>query len=1017
MKLDLTVPAYELDSDNVFNFRENDWKEKLIPNITEMLKCGEKYGIVLKEISLNKPHKIDYSEIKKTITRILRLVITHGENKELDLTYDIPWLVDNHFYIGGNRKISIYQLFDKPLLCRGIVRLRTNIHSFSLLKKNKPRSKYSHYMNIFGKDIPFCYILYVYLGEDELKNRFFDDQIKNDPNYIDLVDDIKDLLEDQAIDKTRLLSSYFARKTDQEIIDNVLLITEIDIFSKQHMSTDNIIEELVYSLSQPLIDDCEYANKRLRFTEQLVYSYLCKDFYKMINSLKSGKKNARFHNNSKDILSNANQSSIVQFDFSLNPLDQIAMLSKISLTGPGGFDKGNVPSYLRDIHPSMVGRVCTADTGDRESCGTNQYLVPTVKLDDHNQFSQPSDNCVNSISISHVPFLEHDDPTRLQMSSSQQRHAIMLKEFDTPLIQSGIEGMYTRNSSFIFTAKDEGKVVFRDSKIIVIQYKNKSCKAFNITNKKLHQSIYDFYHVYYDVGQKFEKDAIIAESNYLRNGRLTIGKNLLTAIMVWHGYNYEDGIVISDKLVKDNSMTSVHFLDLSFDISASKILLNLNEENEEYKPLPNIGDQLNKGDIYAKVKTIQGFNDSNDVIFDDHQEKIVTEDCIITDVRIYTNKWNKQFGKYDEYVNNLIQSDKSDKDNLIETLGQYLTQDELENFMESVEIDKTEKKRRGTFKIKGDSIDGLRVEITAVYYRPITVGDKIGNRHGNKGIISAIVPHEKMPMLPDGRHAEVVINPLGIFARMNFGQLYELHLGMSVSDLKNNLYNKYNSNETFSKEDMKRYILDYISIIDKTENNNYSQQMELYLDSVTIEEFMDNINDFYIIQPPFESIGYEELDQAMKYTGTSYTYKCFDPISAKEQPKEFKSNIKNEIAFGYQYFVKMNHIAKDKIAARGVGPYAAKTCQPLDGKSRKGGQRVGEMEVWALAGHGAQENLWEILTTKSDSVRQRNKYISQAIHNDNMLLDDDDDNVSQSIRLLQAKLKSIGLDYPVIENE
>jgi DNA-directed RNA polymerase beta subunit len=1016
--LNLCVPDYILSKHNIFDLRQKDWENSLVSNITKMLQCGEQYGIRVSSISVERPEKVDRSELKQTISRILKISMVHGDNKTLDLEYEIPWLVDNHFFIGGNKKVSIFQLFDRPLIRRNdIIKLRTNIHNFTLTKKQRLRRPYFYYVTLFGKEVPFCYLVYAYLGEDKIKDRFGitkEDSLSTNVTIdYDLAQDIKDLI-DSPSSKKRLLSQYFNRKEDVDIVNNVLLISEVDIFTKEFLTTPNVLEELISSLGDWDNDDLDYSNKRIRFSEQLVYSHLARDFYQMIVSLRQSKKN-RFRNNSKVILNNINQSAIVQFDFSINPLSELAMLTRLSLSGPGGFEKGNVPPYLRDIHPSMKSHVCPADTGDRENCGTVQYLTPTIQLGNDLTFNKGEGDCRNSIAISHVPFLEHDDPTRLQMSSSQQRHAIMLENFDVPLVQSGVEGMYTKYTSFCFVASRDGTVVFKDDSVIVVQFDNKKCQAFNIGYKKLFLSIYDFYHVYFDIGHTFKKDQMIAESNYLKQGRLTVGKNLLTAVTIWHGYNFEDAIVISDRLVKDNELTSVHYLDLTFEVPPNKLLLNLGDDETAYKGIPNIGDVLTKGDIYAKIKTLTGINDSLDMIFDEPFEKVVTEDCVITDVKLFANKWNKEFPQYDTFVTSLIAQKNKDRTSMIDNLSTYLSQDQLGHFLESIAIDNTEKKR-GTYKVKGGSIDGIRFEITAMYKRPIEVGDKIGNRHGNKGIISKIVPEHEMPRLENGQSADVVLNPLGVISRMNIGQLFELHMAMSVQDMRNIIVKKFEDKE--EEEEIKEFILNYIKIIDSTKNKEYTHQMKLFLEAVSVEYIVNHIDSFYVIQPPYESTPVDKLSEAMDYTGTRMEYPCYDPYGDDEHNKDpsyFEQNIINEIAVGYQYFIKMNHISKDKIAHRGVGPYSSKTCQPLDGKNRKGGQRLGEMEVWAVAGHGAESNLWEFLTTKSDSIKKRNATISKMIQNDDMKLDENDDDVSQSIRLFQSELKTMGLDYEIKE--
>jgi len=1009
----LDIPAFRLPPSNIFNFRERDWENKIITNVSKMLASGEKYGIIVKAISIDNPEKIDFSELRKTTYKILNVSISYdGATKETDLKYEIPWLMNNHFFVGGNYKVAIYQLYDKPVIYRSdIIKLRTNIQSFMLERVRSKKNAYSYYISMFGKKFPFSYLIISYHGIDGVKQKFclndayeYSGSEVLSEEYQALLKDVSGVLQDQTINKDKLLSEFFPRKLTSDIIEDLKLVTEIDIFSASFMQTDNIVDELIYSIKNGRIDDCNYQNKRLRFVEQVIYCHLCKDFYNMITILKKSKRN-KYSNNSKVILSNVNQSSITQFDFSINPLSELALLTRTSLSGPGGFEKQNVPAYLRDLHPSMIGLIDPSDTADRDGCGTIQYLIPSVTIDNEGKFFIGNTDCINSISIAHVPFLEHDDATRLQMSSSQQRHSIMLKKFDSPLVQSGIEGMYTNFTSFIFIAERDGEVIYLDDDIIIVQYDNKVCKAFHIGYRKLYLSVADFYNVYYKPGEKFKKNEIIAESNYLKNGRLTIGRNMLTAVMIYYGYNYEDGIVVSEKVINDDMFTSVHFVDLSFEIPPNKVLENLNTDYENYEPLPKIFSKLKRGDIYSKIRTVwsEGFND---VIFEPVTEMTAPEDCVVTDIRMYANKWDKSFPQYDGFVKNFVNGQKDKKNQLVQKLSQYLTREELENFLSTLEINQTEK-TRNAYKIKGDSVDGVRIEITAMYERKLTVGDKIGNRHGNKGVISAIIPEDKMPVMPDGRRAEVIINPLGIISRMNIGQLFELHLAMAVQDLKKNVKEKFDKSET--QANIYSYVMGFIKIIDKTKDSNYTKQMSEILKNTPIKTFIDNLEDFFVIQPPFESVGWDDLNKALAYTGTEKEYECFDPIQGEK--------VKNKIAFGYQYFLKLNHIAQDKIAVRGVGPYSAKTAQPLSGKTRKGGQRLGEMEMWAVIAHDAEKNLKEFISTKSDSIRLRNKYISEKMCNDEMLLDSEDDVVSQSLRLLQTSLRIIGLDYPLKEKE
>jgi DNA-directed RNA polymerase beta subunit len=1005
--LNLSIPKV-LPDVNVFNVRQENWSEDhILAHVFDMLKPFQKYGILIKRVFFEDVVYDNKSEIKKSFIKNLNIVIEYDGNEQL-LCYNIPWLVDNRFYIAGNNKICLFQLFDRPLICKGLdlITVRSNITTLSI--KTKKKEKYTFHVQVFNKLLPLIHILYVYLGEERLKEKF---NISSTGQYEGtnditrglwrVVPDVVEFFTNDATDKENLFTVK-GKENQKRVIEDILLITDIDIFTKKFLYTDNVLEELLYGIDKEEIDDTDYNLKRIRFSEQIVYSFLCSDFYNLLNVIRN--KKGKYNVNSKCILSNLNVSPICQFDFNLNPLSELTMLTRITLSGVGGFKKDNVPPNLRDIYPSMYRKICPCDTGDRENCGTNQHLVPGIKFDEKLIFNDNRCDDIISTAVEHVPFMEHDDPTRLQMSSSQQRHAIMLKKFDTPIIQTGVESLYTQYSTFLYRSKKNGKVVHRDTNSIVIKYVDGECEAFFIGYRKLYLNICDFYHIYYDVDDDILKDAIIAESNYFKNGRLCLGKNLKTAVLAYHGYNYEDGIVISDKLVKDEMYNSTHYLDLVLEIPPNKILLNLNNDVDHYKILPDIGDILRKGEVYAKIKTIKNLV-GMDVIFDEESEKYVTEDCKIVDIKIFTNEINNDLPKYKQAIHKVIEEQRKKKDRLLDNLKSYLSPDEIHIFMDKIDMYHSDK-GRSSYKIKGEVINGIRIELTAFYERPITEGDKLGNRHGNKGVISIILPEEKMPLL-NGQRADIVINPFGVPSRMNIGQLFELQLSQSVQDLKKNVKEMLNSGTTY--ELIKKYILDYIAIIDKTKDKYIVSSVKEYLAKITKQNLTNEIDDFYIIQPPFESIQKEDLDKAMLYTNTPYEYQCFDPILNK--------NIHNEVAFGYMYWLKLNHIAKDKMAVRGVGPYSTKTCQPLDGKSRKGGQRIGEMEIWALAAHGATENLNECLTTKSDSIKKRNRYISEKLHNDSSLLDDNDDNISQAVRLFQNNLKVLGMDYDVKEEE
>ena len=599
--------------------------------------------------------------------------------------------------------------------------------------------------------------------------------------------------------------------------------------------------------------------------------------------------------------------------------------------------------------------------------------------------------------------LEHDDPVRLQMSSSQQRHAIMLKNFDLPLVQSGVEGMYSEYTSFMCKDKEYGIVIFKNNDIMIVKYENGSFDTFHIGYRKLYISILDFYHVYYDVGQSFNAGDILAESNFLKNGKITLGRNIRTCITPWYGYNYEDAIVVSERIRDEKIFCSVHYEEIVIDVPHNKILLNLTGDKNNYIPIPEIGDTLEKGQVIARIKALD-LDKYTNVIFEPDTEIVSPENGEVIDIKIYANKWNKSFSQFDHFVKTKMDNQRQDIETLEQQVSSYLNEEETDRLLNTLKINKSEK---STYKVKGDSVDGVRIELTIKYERNLQLGDKLANRHGNKGTVSRFVPDDMMPVnLEDGSHADIVINPLGIVSRMNIGQVFECHLGEAVTKFKTIATKMIEDGKPI--EEIKNYLFGFIDIIDKTKDKNYSSQMHEIINSLNEEDFKYVFDKFFIIQPPFESIGTEELKKALDYTNCKYEVAAFDPVSNK--------NIESELVFGWIYFMKLNHISQDKIAYRGIGPYSAKTSQPLGGKSRKGGQRLGEMEIWAVIGNGDEKNLNEFITTKSDSIRLRNKYISHCMGNEELLADSDDDTVPQSLRLLQNCLKSISVDFEMNES-
>ncbi len=990
------------EKENIFVIREREYS-KLIEYVSEILKPTQELGFVLLELAL-KEHKFSSGRLDKTLKNNLAIRLQKGTS-EIDLSIAVPKLVDhNYIVINGRKKIPQFQLLDIPIITRGeTIKLQTNVATLMISESREEPFVRASFLN---KQVSLALLMFAYYGIEEMNSKYDLSNIELEGNLlidklmVDLktyYDESKGITQDDSIvELGRLYSKYNSKSKGEDIVYALDLILKTDIISRKFFKTSDVLGEIVDIIGSSPLDDTLFTNKRVRCFEYMILSKVMKSVFNLCLSNRTMRQ-PKFNVNSTQILSDCNVSDIVQFDFSINPIEELTKLSRISLLGPGGFKRENVPSYLRDIYPSMFGRVCPVDTPDRDNCGVLQDLVPNVKLDENLRFTEEIlEKQPVSIPVSLVPFLEHDDQTRLQMSSSQMRQSIMLKEFEIPMIQSGCEGLYTNFTQFIKKSKKDGEVVYRDSNYIIVVYDDKEAEVFDISYRKIYVENIDFMNVYVAVGDRVKAGDILAESNFCKGEEIQFGKNLLTIVMSYYGNNYEDGVVISDRLTNEGVFTSVHYKDLSFNLSPNRILLTLDEG--KYKPLPDVYETIEIGQPYAITK--EANPDDFYSIFDEETRLESQRKLIITEANIYANTWNNEIPEFRTWVESKIE-EQEDKENYLKSiLYSFLSKESASEIIRDKRLDKFS--FTGKYKLKKELVNGILVELFGVYFRQIQVGDKVANRHGNKGVISQIVQHEKMPQLENGKHVDICINPLGIISRMNIGQLYELHLGMSLSDLKKEMVSKLKitlGDEESRQKEVRRYLLDYIKIIDNTESGWYLKQFEEQCPEVIDEDFINNLT---LIQPPFESVTKEKIMEALSYTGTSTKYKVYDPVS--------KTELENEVAVGYIYFFKMVHIAEERLTARGIGSYARRTLQPLGGRKHKGGQRMGEMETACLIGHDAPINLLESLTTKSDCIDLKNKYMRGFINTDLITEKEEIDRVPESVKLLSAYLTVLGIE-------
>jgi len=937
-------------------------------------------------------------ELRGHAFSVVKVLLLDPTEKEITYDIQIPELIENQFfYMGGHLKVPIFQIYDHPIIFRNnFLKLRNNIVSISV---NMDRSTTTSFKtSIFGKTVPLDLLVATYHTEEE-----FIDFMSTRLNECDPLTSISSLCmsrwnESTQEDRIAALGSLFYMpgsdpiKKCKSILTSLKYAYNVDFLSKKFFKTDSLLFEILNAVYEGPKPDTSVRRKRVRFSEY-VLAPLIRSVYDLLLTI-SGSRKVKFQIPQTIIMDSCNVSEIVHFNLAINPVSEINSFMQMSLTGPGGFKKSKVPSHLRNLDDTQFGYICGADTPDREGCGVVLNAVPTIDVKDNGDFGEADEGVITSYPISLIPFCEHDDPIRLQMASNQMKQALLLEHSEKPWIASGVEDCFLDETTFMYKARSDGKVVHYDSMFMIVVYEDHTSEIFNMSHRPLYLNVVDKLIPLVKEGDLFKEGDILCSSRVIDDGELKLGQNLLTAVTVWKGFNYEDGIVISES-VRDKKFTSIHNVDLTFMIEPGQVLLSLDDDS--YRPIPKVGDKLSKGEVCAKVKILDG-EDGFESVNIEPFEVVAPINCEIVGIEIYPNSWNKKVSEFDLFIQetSIKQTDKFRA--MEEKLIRYLpSKKEVDQFINVNRLSRLDsQKRRGKYSSKGKKFGGVMIKIHAIYTEKIGIGDKIANRHGNKGVISRIVPDNMMPVLEDGRRVEIILNPLGIISRMNVGQVYELHLNEALRKVKLKL------KDISGVRNKTRFLKGFLDIIDKsTEGWTSKVTMKEYKSALAVKDKRaeDKIR---LIQPPFQSLGPKEMLDAMEYAEAQTKYKLFDPTSGM--------NIANPIAVGYIYFLKLVHRASDKMSARSIGPYSKKTLQPLGGKSRLGGHRLGEMEVWSLMAHGADNLLHDFLTLQSDSPGLKNNFLAEVLQNPDLAASNTSDNKPQSLRLFETYLKILGLD-------
>ena len=691
-------------------------------------------------------------------------------------------------------------------------------------------------------------------------------------------------------------------------------------------------------------------------------------------------------------------SQLSQFMDQTNPLAELTHKRRISALGPGGLTRERAGFAVRDIHPSHYGRLCPIETPEGPNAGlinslatharVNEYgfietpfwkvdngvvikegdpiylsadredevrvapgdvateadgrisadLIPVRYRQDFEKVSPEQVDYVAlspvqviSVAASLIPFLEHDDANRALMGSNMQRQAVPLLRPQRALVGTGLETQVARDSGMVPISRVNGTVTFVDATAIVVHDEDGNDHTHFLQKyQRSNQDTCLNHRPIVRCGDSVIIGQVLADGSACEGGEIALGQNVLIAYMPWEGYNFEDALLVSERLVTDDLYTSVHIE--KYEIEARQTKLGPEEITRE---IPNVAEEsLGNLDEMGIIR-VGAFVESGDILV----------------------------GK----VTPKGESDQPPEEKLLRAIFGEKARDVRDN---SLRVPGTERGRVVDVRIytreQGDELPpgaNMVVRVYVAQRRKIQVGDKMAGRHGNKGIISRILPREDMPYLPDGTPVDICLNPLGVPSRMNVGQVFELLMGWAASNLDSRVR---------------------IVPFDEMHGPEMSQR--------TCETF---------------------LTEAAKQPGKAWVYNPDDPGKLVLRDGRTGQPFDQPVAVGYSHFLKLVHLVDDKIHARSTGPYSLVTQQPLGGKAQQGGQRLGEMEVWALEAYGAAYTLQELLTVKSDDMQGRNEALNAIVKGKPIPRP----GTPESFKVLMRELQSLGLDIAVYTDE
>ena len=726
-------------------------------------------------------------------------------------------------------------------------------------------------------------------------------------------------------------------------------------------------------------------------------------------------------------------SPLSQFMDQNNPLAELTHKRRLSALGPGGLSRERASFEVRDVHYTHYGRMCPIETPEGPNIGLisslatyariseygflkapyrrvdkatgrvtdevvymtadeeDNYIVAQAneKLDENGyfvkrrviardkseivevdrsmiDFMDASPKMVVSVATAMIPFLENDDNTRALMGSNMQKQAVPLMVTEAPIVATGMEYKAAVDSGSVIVAKAAGTVERVTAGEIRIAEDNGETRTYHLVKfKRSNQGTCINQRPIVRVGEHVDEGQVIADGPATSNGEIALGKNALIGFMTWEGYNYEDAVLLNEKLVREDMYTSIHIEEYSHEARDTKL-----GPQEITREIPNVGeDALRNLDADGIVRI---------------GTEVRAGDILVGKV---TPKGETEMTPEERLLRAIL----GEKSREVRDTSLRLPHGESGIVVDRKVFDRT----------NSDDLAPGVIKVVRIYIaqkRKISVGDKMAGRHGNKGVVSRILPPEDMPFLADGTPLDIVLNPLGVPSRMNIGQVLEVHLGIAARKLgykvMTPVFDGANEQDIIEQLRLANYARDILP------GENVDGKA-LFIE-VTDE---NGHHDLQRVDPEYEQ-DHEKLEQLRR----EKTVKVIDGKTILYDGRTGEP-FDNPVTVGIMYYLKLHHLVDDKIHARSTGPYSLVTQQPLGGKAQFGGQRFGEMEVWALEAYGAAYTLQEILTVKSDDVTGRTKTYEAIVKGENIPTP----GIPESFKVLVKELQSLALNIRVLD--